>query len=263
MPHQLGTPTKSERDTASKSVSSADRRARIAALRQAAEQKERRRRLIQRTSIGAIATVLVGGLVAIGVLTVHHGPPPAATDRAVTTLAGPAGPEGIVLEQGTPLAPAGAAATGRTVDGIRCETSEQVAYHIHAHLTIYVDGAQRAVPAGVGVVRPTNEAAAGSPEFDGASNCYYWMHTHAQDGVIHVEAPTDTTYTLGDFFALWNQPLGVSRVGPARGTVTAYVGGSPYHGDPAKIPLTSREDIQLDVGTVVAPRKVDWSRSQL
>ncbi|MCW2594620.1 MAG: hypothetical protein JWP39_508, partial [Jatrophihabitans sp.] len=41
------------------------------------------------------------------------------------------------------------------------------------------------------------------------------------------------------------------------------VNGIRYSGTPAGIPLTSHEDIQLDVGTPVAPKRVDWSKSQL
>ena len=86
---------------------------------------------------------------------------------------------------------------------------------------------------------------------------------HAQDGVIHVESPTTRTYTLGQFFAIWGQPLSKTQVGPATGTLTVFVNGKPYTGDPAAITLGSREDIQIDVGTPVPFKAVDWSKSQL
>ena len=35
-------------------------------------------------------------------------------------------------QTGVPLASIAGAASGESVDGIRCEASEQVAYHIHA-----------------------------------------------------------------------------------------------------------------------------------
>ena len=100
--------------------------------------------------------------------------------------------------------------------------------------------------------------------FSGATQCYYWLHVHAQDGVIHIESPTTRTYTLGQFFAEWGQPLSASRLGPVKGAVTAYVNGKPYSGNPANIRLGSREDVQLEVGSpAVAPKRVDWSKSQL
>src|SRR5581483_2066788 len=98
----------------------------------------------------------------------------------------------------------------------------------------------------------------------GASRCYYWLHVHAQDGVIHVESPVVQTYTLGQFFDLWGQPLSSSQVGPASGPLTVFVDGRPYPGDPRAIPLVSHEDIQLDVGTPrPPPRPVDWAPTSL
>ncbi|MCU1657430.1 MAG: hypothetical protein JWO57_2086, partial [Pseudonocardiales bacterium] len=94
--------------------------------------------------------------------------------------------------------------------------------------------------------------------------CYYWLHVHAQDGVIHVESPNQHNYTLGQFFAIWNQPLTANQIGPATGALTVFVDGTRYAGNPATIALTPREDIQIDVGTpAVPPQKVDWSKSQL
>jgi hypothetical protein len=214
--------------------------------------------------------VIIAGIIAgisVTVATSGHGtssaaPISSASDAATATLTGPPGPEGIPLEDGTLLAPESSSATGQTVDGIRCDASEQVAYHIHAHLTVYVNGALRPVPGGIGVVQPVAQQTPNGT-FYGASQCYYWLHVHAQDGVIHVEAPSQTTYTLGQFFAIWRQPLTTAQVGPTRGALTVYVNGVRYSGTPAGIPLTSHEDIQLDVGTPVAPKKVDWSKSQL
>jgi hypothetical protein len=158
---------------------------------------------------------------AIGITAaVHGGSAPASAkapaDVATDVLTGPPGPEGIVLEQGQLLGPASTAADGQTVDGIQCDSSEQVAYHIHAHLSIYVNGKLRAIPAGVGIVTPVAQQTANGA-FDSATNCYYWLHVHAQDGVIHVESPTTTTYTLGQFFAIWKQPLTADQVGPSTG----------------------------------------------
>lgn len=207
----------------------------------------------------------IGGGIAAGVAsseTKSHGSTSGASDVATATLTGPAGPEVIPLEQGTLLASASTAADGQTVDGIQCQSNEQVAYHIHAHLTVYVNGALRPLPAGIGIVKPVAQQTSNGAFYE-ASQCYYWLHVHAQDGIIHVEAPSQTTYTLGQFFAIWRQPLTSSQVGPAHGTVTAYVNGVRYSGDPATIPLRSHEDVQLEVGQVVAPKKVDWSRAQL
>jgi hypothetical protein len=162
----------------------------------------------------------------------------APVDQSRAVVAGPPGPEGVPLEVGPLLAPASTAATGPSIDGIGCDVGEQVAYHVHTHLTVYVNGMLRPVPAGIGLVSPVQEQTRNGP-FDAATNCYYWLHVHAQDGVIHIESPTRTTYTLGAFFDLWQQPLTADRVGPADGPVTVYVNGRRQLGDPRTIALGS------------------------
>jgi hypothetical protein len=219
----------------------------------------RRRGVIIGAGLAVLALVivvvaLVGGTAAT--------PSPAATSVSAATN-GPLGPEGIPLETGAPLAPASTSATGSTVDGVQCDSSEQVAYHVHTHLAIYVDGKARALPAGVGIVEPVAESTTAGP-FDQASRCYYWLHVHARDGVIHIESPTAATYTLGQFFDIWGQPLGADQVGPDTGVLTTYVDGKRFDGDPRAITFGSHVDIQIDVGAPAPPPKsVDWSRSEL
>jgi hypothetical protein len=196
--------------------------------------------------------VLVAILVGVFVITSSGG---GSTSPAL-------GPEGIAIETGTPLAGLSKEATGQTIDGVQCGAEEQVAYHIHSHLAVYVDGVLRPIPLGIGIVGLQVQQTNGS-SFASATKCYYWLHTHADDGIIHVESPTTKLYPLSDVFAIWGQPLSPTQVGPATGKVTAYVNGKPFNGDPATIPLQSREDIQLDVGKVVAPAAVDWSKSAL
>lgn len=239
-------------------------RERTAAFR-AAERRARRRRLVLIWSATALAIIAATTAIGVAVSSAgsQHASATHSTDTATSVLTGPTGPEGIVLEQGQPLAPASTGADGQTIDGVECNASEQVAYHIHAHLSVYVNGTLRPIPAGIGIVAPAAEQTPNG-EFDSATRCYYWLHVHAQDGVIHVESPNQTTHTLGQLFAIWKQPLNTDAVGPATGTVTAFVNGAPFTGDPAAIPLRPHEDIQIDVGTPpVAPLKVDWSASQL
>jgi hypothetical protein len=152
------------------------------------------------------------------------------------------------------LAPVSAALAGTAIDGIQCETAERTVYHIHVHLAIYVNGAARQVPEGVGIAPPRQETPTDAGPYVTGGRCFYWLHTHTEDGIIHVESPSTQTFTLGQFFDVWGQPLGVTEVGPATGSVTAYVGGQPYTGAVRDIPLTPHAVIQLDVGTQVAPK---------
>jgi hypothetical protein len=67
------------------------------------------------------------------------------------------------------------------------------------------------------------------------------------------------SYTLGNFFDEWGQPLSGSRVGPASGHVVAIYNGQVFQGDPRNIPLTAHAQIQLEVGTpLVAPEHITF-----
>ena len=142
------------------------------------------------------------------------------------------------------------AATGAMVDGIGCQASEQVAYHIHAHLAIYVSGSRQVVPAGIGIPGP-QQVVNGFVE---GGKCLYWLHTHDTTGVIHVESPAQRVYTLGQFFDIWGRSLSGTQVGHATGHVTVFLNGRRFAGDPRSIKLTPHAVIQLDVGRVVPPQ---------
>ncbi|TAM92382.1 hypothetical protein EPN42_01190 [bacterium] len=133
-----------------------------------------------------------------------------------------------------PLQPA----DGASVDGVPCQPLEGQVVHMHAHLTILIKGSPLPIPSDVG--RPA------------AANCIYWVHTHAADGIIHVEAPTKRTFTLGTFFALWGQPLGAANVAgipvAAGEHVRAYLNGKAWERNPAAIALTPHADIMIEVG---------------
>ena len=149
----------------------------------------------------------------------------------------------------TLLADTGGQAQGQPVDGISCDTSEQVVYHIHTHLAVYTNGRPRIIPEGIGIVPPTQIVQTSAGPFVAAGTCFYWLHSHTADGIIHVESPSERVYTLGNYFDIWNQPLSAAQVGPAQGTVTAYVNGQRFTGDPRSIPMTPHALIQLDVGS--------------
>ncbi len=206
-----------------------------------------------RSIYGILAVLVVGGVVAV-----------VATRGGSSASGSGSGPEGIPVPAGTPLAAVNTSVYGQVIDGISCSSSEQVAYHIHAHLAIFVDGVQRQVPYGVGIAPPLQTAQAADSAFVEGGGCFYWLHTHAADGVIHVESPTQTVYKLGQFFDVWGQPLNSGQVGPARGQVTVFVDGHQYAGSLQSIPLNAHSVIQLDVGgPVVPPQSVNWNGTGL
>jgi hypothetical protein len=176
---------------------------------------------------------------------------------------GKPGPNLVPVPNGPVLAQPQAVKLGQTIAGIPCQRVEKIAFHIHAHLTIFVDGKARQIPFGVGIGPPLAgvPASQGGP-FVEQGSCFMWLHTHALDGIIHMEAPKPTKFTLGQFFAIWGQPLSTTRVGPAKGKVTAFYNGQVWTANPAAIPLSSELQIQLDVGQpLVAPEHIVFPKA--
>jgi hypothetical protein len=169
--------------------------------------------------------------------------------------------EGIPIQTGAAVAPASTTQTG-TVNGIQCGSKEQLAYHIHAHLAVFDNGQARSIPGGIGIPGSQVVQTTEGPVASGGQ-CIYWLHTHAPDGVIHVESPTQRIYTLGDFFDEWHQPLSANQVGDVKGKVSAIVDGKPWTKSIRAIPLDPHQVIQLNVGSPVPFETVNWSGTGL
>lgn len=169
--------------------------------------------------------------------------------------------EGIPIQTGAAVAPASTTQTG-TVNGIQCGSKEQLAYHIHAHLAVFDNGQARSIPGGIGIPGSQVVQTTEGPVASGGQ-CIYWLHTHAPDGVIHVESPTQRIYTLGDFFDEWHQPLSASQVGDVKGEVSAIVNGKPWTKSIRAIPLDPHQVVQLNVGSPVPFETVNWSGTGL
>jgi hypothetical protein len=186
----------------------------------------------------------------------------AGTTAATSSAQPSVGFEGVPLQTGPQLAPASTTGTGK-VDGISCGATEQLVYHIHAHLAVFKNGQAYTLPAGVGIPGSQPEPSPQGPIASGGS-CIYWLHTHTTDGVIHIESPSKAIYTLGNFFDEWHQPLTGSKVAGLSGKVTAFVNGKPWKKSPRDIPLLPHEDIQLEMGEPSPPIvAIDWSQTQL
>jgi hypothetical protein len=125
------------------------------------------------------------------------------------------------------------------VDNIACDVGEQNTYHVHAHLSLYINGAQVPIPQSLGI----------APD----QSCFYWLHTHDTSGVIHVEAPKKDVFTLGTFFHEWEEvfpqlqyPLQLDQTSGW----TVYVNGKLYSGDFRKIPLDAHTLITMTYNTL-------------
>jgi hypothetical protein len=145
-----------------------------------------------------------------------------------------------------PLAPA--------VDGIQCQASEMLAYHIHQHLTLVDHGKPVPLPSAIGI-----------PGGEGSASCLYWIHVHAASpGYIHVESPIIKTATLGQFFDIWKAtkddavPPGDSYVrtlekAAQAGQVTVFYNGKVWRGNYRTVPLRHHSQITVEIGKPVVP----------
>jgi hypothetical protein len=79
-------------------------------------------------------------------------------------------------------------ASAMTVDGIQCNAAEQLVFHKHAHLDIYINGQPYTVSSQIAII---------------PSKCIYWLHIHDDSGIIHIESPATRNFTLGQFFDIW------------------------------------------------------------
>jgi hypothetical protein len=171
---------------------------------------------------------------------------------------GPLGSELVPIPDAPRLAAAASRATpSKSVGGIRCERNARLRFHVHTHVTVFVDGEPRTIPAGIGVWPPIGPQNYRHGQFGvTAENCLTWLSTRYADGLIHVESSVKRSFVLGDFFDVWGQPLGPDRVGPASGPVTVLVNGKSWTGDPREIPLRSHTQIQLEVGTPLVEQQL-------
>jgi len=134
---------------------------------------------------------------------------------------------------------------GQAIQGILCAPSLSGQFHIHSHLSIFVNGEPRAIPGNIGILE------------NATTDCHYYIHTHDRSGKIHIEPPVAMTTNLGQLFAIWGQPLSATNVAgidnlpiyfyiTENGTVTQFTG------DPATIEFASHRHIAIVIGTPVA-----------
>ena len=108
---------------------------------------------------------------------------------------------------------------------------EGTTQHVHANLRIFVHGEPVTVPTGIGV---TQDVAAA-------------LHTHDDQGTIHVESQTRRDFTLGEFFDVWGVRLSDTCLGgyceDGEDRLQVFVGGKEVTG--------SGRDVVLDDETVI------------
>ena len=186
--------------------------------KQARRREEQRQREIQRIQATRNRRILVGALTIVAILIV-------------------VGTVYFVNLQNKQAQGAGVASTNSAyapVSGVPCNSTEQLNYHVHAHLSLYINGSPVSLPQNIGIAS------------DGS--CFYWLHTHDTTGVIHIEAPSKQTFSFGSFLQVWSQrfpglqyPAELDQIQGWK----VYVNGKVYTGDFRSIPLDAHTLITM------------------
>jgi hypothetical protein len=133
----------------------------------------------------------------------------------------------------------GSDAAALTVDGIQCNAAEQLVFHNHAHIDIFIDGQPYSIPSQVGIL---------------TGKCIYWLHTHDDSGIIHIESPVTRNFTLGQFFDIWKKKFSNTQIFDkiANGTnaMSVYVNGNKIKADASyrNINLNEHDEIAIVFG---------------
>ena len=137
---------------------------------------------------------------------------------------------------------------------------EQLFFHVHAHLDVFVDGQSVEVPPGIGIggdpkVRyfvSQGQPVVGAPASPCSRPCVSPLHTHDGSGVLHVENDKERQIDLGQVFTEWGVRFTAECVGgycaPDK-PHKVYVDGKEYTGDASGIVLKNLEEIALVIGT--------------
>jgi hypothetical protein len=229
-----------------------DRKAAAAAVAAARKAEQRNRHIW--TGVGLV--VIVALVVVVAVVLTHrnsattaNGPtsnvPTQVPDRPILTAVG---------RTTLPPWPIPADATAAVHKaGLPMLGSEGTTEHIHAHLDILADGKAVTVPALIGI--------------DETAGTISPLHTHDTTGVIHIESPKTSTFSLGQFFTEWEVTLSSTQLGGYTtgngNTLRAYVNGKQVSGDPAAIILAAHDEIALVYGPATAkvtvPSSYAWT----
>jgi hypothetical protein len=113
-----------------------------------------------------------------------------------------------------------------------------MAEHYHPHLLIIIHGNEVPVPANIGV--------------DSATGAMSALHTHQDDGTIHIEADkAGEVFTLGQLFIEWGVKLTPTQIGGVHAKdgqkVMVTSNGAPVADDPMNLRLKPDQKIVLQL----------------
>jgi hypothetical protein len=140
---------------------------------------------------------------------------------------------------------AGSNASAQTIDGIQCNAVEQLVFHNHAHLDIFIDGQPYTIPSQVGIV---------------PGKCIYWLHTHDDSGIIHIESPVTRNFTLGQFFDIWKKQFSnvqiFDKTANATNVMAVYLNGNKINREANYRDINIQEHDQIAIVFGRPPSKI-------
>ena len=176
-------------------------------------------------TVRRVLAVLLIALAAVGCASGAAATP--SPTPAATAVASPS-------PSSTPATPSTSPGSSTGSAEIQCDLGgHDAAYHVHSLVGVKINGQLYAPPANIGI----------------GTDCMSWVHTHAADGIVHIEAPAAVHPTLGDFMGLWAKSfpddplLKTAQDAIAAGNVT--VNDAPFTGDPLKLVLEDKMRIFL------------------
>ena len=161
---------------------------------------------------------------------------------------------GIGLAIASSKALSGAGVSASAIDGIQCNNVEQLVSHIHAHLDIFINGQPYTIPSQIGIT----------------DKCFYWLHTHDESGVIHIESPVAKDYTIGQFFNIWNKKFSntqiLDNIVNGKNTLNVYVNGNKVNAavNYRDIKLKAHDEIAVVYGKPPStiPSKYNFAKAE-
>ena len=145
---------------------------------------------------------------------------------------------------------------GQSVQGLSCvKQAKSSSAHSYTHLNLLVDGQQIAIPENIGTVSTGNPAIADAASRE--TGCAYPLLTSDTSGKIRLQAGNTSPYTLGQFFALWGQPLTNANVAGYTGKpVKIFIKDGTelveYTGSLEALPLVPNREITVQIGSALA-----------
>ncbi len=201
---------------------------RLSAERQAKEAAGKRRaRRRRRMSVGVLMLAVLVATVAVALTTRNGGP----------TATGASGVDGRGYLSGPPPWPPEYDHLADRLSKVTFPPLGDESFHVHALLSVFVNGKPITVPANVGFGPAVGEVP---------------LHTHTPDGVLHIEANEPYPFTLGQFFDVWGVKFTDTQLGPYKNRggqerVQAFVDGNPLR-DPVNHVIAEGENLVVGYG---------------